>query len=117
LEAPWTMQTASDSLGAFPGDRSRSHQPSVCEPPFGFSSDLKGVRTDVDGGGPPPIAAPCPAVARSSSRRPPTAPITPLAAAGRKIVVPFPCVIAGSASRYLRPRRYMAACPSGSAAV
>src|SRR5258705_5194659 len=44
-----------------------------------------------------------------SSRRPPIAPITPIASAGRKIVVPEPSVIFGRASRYLMPRRYIAA--------
>ena len=42
--------------------------------------------------------ASAPAVARSSSRIPPSAPITPVASAGRKIVEPFPAVTAGSAT-------------------
>ena len=36
---------------------------------------------------------------------------------GRKIVEPLPSASRGNASRYLRPRRYIAACPSGSAAA
>ena len=36
---------------------------------------------------------------------------------GGRSCVPLPCVILGSASRYFRPSRYIAACPSGSAAA
>src|SRR6185312_3209423 len=50
----------------------------------------------------------------SSSFKPPNAPITPAASAGRKMVVPLPCVMPGSASRYLRPSRYMDTWPAGS---
>src|SRR5690242_21357686 len=57
----------------------------------------------------PPTAPPMPAVDFSSSFIPPSAPITPVASAGRKIVVPGPLVMLGSASRYLRPSRYIAA--------
>ena len=46
---------------------------------------------------------------RTSSRSAPTAPITPDASVGRKIVEPLPSASFGSASRYLRPRRYIAA--------
>src|SRR5947209_12150043 len=41
----------------------------------------------------------------SSSRKAPTAPITPVASAGRNTVDPFPSANFGSASKYLRPRR------------
>ena len=47
--------------------------------------------------------------AASNCFMPPMAPMTPAASDGRKIVVPFPSVTLGSASRYLRPSRYIAA--------
>src|SRR5581483_10556391 len=50
----------------------------------------------VPAGAPPPLtapSAPAPVPARAnSSLSPPSAPMTPVASVGRKIVVPFPCV-------------------------
>src|SRR6185437_2784001 len=111
-----------DALGAFPGDF-RAGQ-AQCSSGLGgmggvpvmaaiclAAGDRDEVPPSADDG-PPALGVP----ARiSNSFNPPKAPMTPAASAGRKIVDPLPWVTAGSASMYLRPSRYMATSPAGSA--
>src|SRR5438105_3165521 len=94
-----------DSLGALLRDLRHS--------PSGFFVDV--IRGGSVGTG---LAGALPLPPRDrSSRTAPTAPSTPDASAGRKIVEPLPSASFGSASRYLSPSRYIAACPSGRDAV
>src|SRR5687768_4528179 len=95
--------------------RSVSESPGGMSPRGPVPAPMPGRGGVYDGDGPSGavrdagFAPPDPKPFFSSSVMPPNAPSIPVASEGRKIVDPGPFVIAGNASMYLSPSRYIAA--------
>ena len=88
LAAVLAGMRANDSFGSFARDR-LGHYQSFCD---GSASERTGELPDAGLSVPDVRVASAGATRSRSARIPPSAPITPDASVGRKIVLPFPCV-------------------------